>query len=784
MKVLNYTGLQNLWTNIKNYITVHTPTKTSDLTNDAGFLTNTDISSKANDSEVLHKAQNETVTGEKTFKKDVKIIDLNANERPGVQFEVNGSFGTFEQAKDSLPDNSSGGGIGIGTNSGFSIGGLSSLWSGWVLGDNVKLQNSMSDYVINDITFGSTNYSSVIEFNNYYKVYEETDDTQTDVRGMLRFELSPYANVEKGHEYWSNPNLYFYAMLDESGNTILGHESAPWTKAYIGEINCSDIKFDGIDGIVSIFDVLASKANSADLATVATSGSYNDLSNKPSIPTKTSDLTNDSNFVDTSNSAVASGITSAKVTSYDSHVADTDIHVTTADKTKWNNGVTQSYVFRYSGTAVVPNSTIAYSTIDNTDNIKTGDKILDVDGKLFEITAVDTTNQTVTVGSALIDLALDANVVHTSGDETVGGQKTFSDDLLIYNSDNSVDTPRLNIKTSKYVKGDTTNTDTMRINFFDLNGNNVASVYANKNTSGSQYLSFQIYTTDNNDANITSTINYYISKSGDKSFVPYENGQISLGGSVRRWKSVFATNYYYGNDNVEFSTKFVTTDTAQTITEIKTFANTIKSKKEIELTGNRLAYILPEFSASYSGLSLCTYNSNGAVKIGTWKVDDNDNTKHVLDTSLGYLSVSTGSSNSVNIVYLTPKNTTNSKLGDSTNKWNEINGLTPSSLGMPVIDRTKYVDISGYFTNTGTGEFNTYPVTANGWIFLRLSTISSCQASVLDSNSNLLYGTTSSGGIEQILVPVVTGTTFQTQWATASTVVINKAVFIPCQGNI
>lgn len=34
------------------------------------------------------------------------------------------------------------------------------------------------------------------------------------------------------------------------------------------------------------------------LATVATSGSYNDLSNKPSIPNKTSDLTNDSGFID------------------------------------------------------------------------------------------------------------------------------------------------------------------------------------------------------------------------------------------------------------------------------------------------------------------------------------------------------------------------------------------------------------------------------------------------------------------------------------------------------
>ena len=39
-------------------------------------------------------------------------------------------------------------------------------------------------------------------------------------------------------------------------------------------------------------------AVAANLATVATSGSYADLSNKPSIPTQTSDLTNDSGFID------------------------------------------------------------------------------------------------------------------------------------------------------------------------------------------------------------------------------------------------------------------------------------------------------------------------------------------------------------------------------------------------------------------------------------------------------------------------------------------------------
>lgn len=42
---------------------------------------------------------------------------------------------------------------------------------------------------------------------------------------------------------------------------------------------------------------LNKKANTSSLSTVATSGSYNDLSNKPTIPTSTSDLNNDSGFI-------------------------------------------------------------------------------------------------------------------------------------------------------------------------------------------------------------------------------------------------------------------------------------------------------------------------------------------------------------------------------------------------------------------------------------------------------------------------------------------------------
>ena len=42
---------------------------------------------------------------------------------------------------------------------------------------------------------------------------------------------------------------------------------------------------------------LTNYTKTSDLSSVATSGSYNDLSNKPTVPTKTSDLTNNSGFI-------------------------------------------------------------------------------------------------------------------------------------------------------------------------------------------------------------------------------------------------------------------------------------------------------------------------------------------------------------------------------------------------------------------------------------------------------------------------------------------------------
>ena len=164
----------------------------------------------------------------------------------------------------------------------------------------------------------------------------------------------------------------------------------------------------------------------------------------------------------------------------------------------------QAYVLRYSSTAITDNSTIAYSTLDNTDNIKADDKIIDVDGKIFSVVSVDSDNSTVTVGSALIDLALDANVMHLSGNETAAGIKTFSDDT--------------------YIKS---------LNFTN-------EVPSQSSSSSSIMPIITTITYGDSSPSVKARLNLRITADGTISFYPHENNQYSLGLTSRRWSSFFA----------------------------------------------------------------------------------------------------------------------------------------------------------------------------------------------------------------------------------------------------
>ena len=79
--------------------------------------------------------------------------------------------------------------------------------------------------------------------------------------------------------------------LDKSGLTYF------WSKVK-GKIPTKTSQITNDSGFITkSVNNLTNYTPTSSLSTIATSGSYNDLSNKPTIPTKTSDITNDSGFV-------------------------------------------------------------------------------------------------------------------------------------------------------------------------------------------------------------------------------------------------------------------------------------------------------------------------------------------------------------------------------------------------------------------------------------------------------------------------------------------------------
>ena len=327
----------------------------------------------------------------------------------------------------------------------------------------------------------------------------------------------------------------------------------------------------------------------------------------------------------------------------------------------------QSYVFRYSGTTITNNSTIAYSTIDNTDNIKSGDKILDVDGKMFEITAVDTTNQTVTVGTALIDLALDANVVHTSGNETISGDKVW-----------------------------------IGTNVFQQN-------------------------------------------------VTYQR-----------------TNFYHQVANPSYILKDTELEKGSLATTHASYPGLWQDKNN-----NILGYV--RFVEYSSGRQTAEFRVSNLIKNGAL-----DPTGSEVNCAVN-LELQPSGERSL----IPEQNDIN--LGTATNKWKTFNGLTPSSLSMPS-DISARVDISGYFTNLGNGDNNSYTVPANGYIWLHFTSINSAvcfsQTSGGLTNYAQLFVRYSGDGLLYAFFPVRNGDNFVVQIYTSSTAVVQNAYFIPCQGNI
>ena len=535
---------------------------------------------------------------------------------------------------------------------------------------------------------------------------------------------------------------------------VIGSDSEKLSSSDVGAAALSN-NYNDLDNLPTIPTVndatLTIQKNGVDVQTFTANASSNVTANI-TVPTKTSDLTNDSNFVDTSNSAVSSGITSAKVTDYDTHIADTDKHVTTADKNKWNN---QTYVFRYSSTTLVASSTNSNALLDNTDNLKVGDKVIDSSGVLFSITAIDTQNSTFTIGTALIDLAQDSDVVHKSGNETVGGVKTFSDNPVIGNNNTNITISNRQITANGSYSAPTGSS----YSFMQLK---VIVNYADSSPSI--------------DATVGLSIQENAYSDGKRAgFNPNSNNTINLGLAGKRWANVYATNYYYGSNEVEFSTKFVTTDTAQTISGQKVFddINAISNSAELGSTaGNNSFKVLDKNKKTISRLEGGAFSSGMAYSY--WLVN---NGADVFNGVSLYQA-------SANLAHLRPHSSTLSVQLGASNRYfsdcytSKINGLEPSSLSLP--NFSGRIDISSYVTNLN-GTYNAYTPSVDGWITIQSNDATFIR--IADTGSGGLGNTTTSQTAGNLTCMMPVRANRQNNIYIVCTTLVS-AYFIPCQGNV
>ena len=506
------------------------------------------------------------------------------------------------------------------------------------------------------------------------------------------------------------------------------------------------------------------------------SGTVTNIGNR--VTTAEGNITNLQGRMTTAESGISGlntrmGTAEGNITTLQSNVSTAQATANSAQQTA-NTARQQSYILRYSSSSVTDNSTIAYSTLDNTDNIKAGDKVIDVDGKIFSIVSVDTANQTVTVGSALIDLALDANVVHTSGNETVGGAKTFSDKLTMLSAVRGVDL------SSQTVDADTlTSNASGDIKLYRCTSISGASNITNipvqtafilivmqvKYTGVADSRIIQIFY----DVASTSVVNTYT--------------RIHYNGTWSNWQ--------------KDTDKFVTTDTDQSISARKIFnvtpfiynpdpaGNTpnlfLKSAKAIkgDTSGSNSDNIRIPFTDKND--KLVNYiqfrkTSNGSSDITLYCATFDSNNQDI-SSGLTFFKAVDGSSVFCSI------SDNDVSLGNNSYKFKDVrtyllNGLTPSSLSLPTDNASNIIDISSYITALD-GSANSYQALDNGWIALTIESCSGIQANISGYWGHQVVRP--SIGTVRFLMPICKNMTVGIYIFNGT---LSYAKFIPCQGNV
>lgn len=173
--------------------------------------------------------------------------------------------------------------------------------------------------------------------------YADLSGTPTipDISGKAdKASLATVATTGAYNDLTGKPTLGALAAKDKVayGTDITGTPTIPTVPTKVSA-------FENDKGYLTAHQSLDAYATKASLATVATSGSYADLTNKPTIPTQTSQLTNDSGYL-TAHQDISGklNVTGSRgvLAGYETPGTDTTISATSKDSSVTGSNVTVS----------------------------------------------------------------------------------------------------------------------------------------------------------------------------------------------------------------------------------------------------------------------------------------------------------------------------------------------------------------------------------------------------------------------------------------------------------
>ena len=178
-----------------------------------------------------------------------------------------------------------------------------------------------------------------------------------------------------------------------------------------------------------------------------------------------------------------------------------------------------------------------------------------------------------------------------------------------------------------------------------------------------------------------------------------------------------------GNDSrlSDARTPVAHTHTKSDVTDLFNSANTWSAvnqySREIQLAGDRNAYIAPMWSGVGSGIAFLSMDAGKQFVFGQRTTDANN--RSVYDATKGYLVLKTGVIGESNYVEVTPHGS-DTRLGDSTNKWKSLNGINPGALSLLNSAASDNINITNWDKRATNGVIGSVTASVDGWINVQI----------------------------------------------------------------